>query len=364
MKQLPYILTLLIFCTACASNPETKEQPVAEVLPDIHEESMRVNDMLKKYQTAAQIFQIGSDKITKIKGVKGSVWQINPANLETISGTPVSSEITVELKELTTTQEFLSNNIQTVSDGRLLTSGGSYHIKMTSAGEELKLKSGKTLTAQLPKITGEDMSLFYGSRDSLEMMNWKETGTKFQAVPMAVKPKTKDTAWFTIDRPQRRNRPASGGASVDERITDSIISNADGKPKADKNSDEYDKVNTMFANVYRAIQIEELGWINVDRFVQSSLTPLYVSANEMDANSYIQLYVIMKQYNSLTQGGVRGNAYTFKQLPIGADARVIAFTYRKNKLLFSAKDIKIEENAIIDLAFAEAKDNDINAFFK
>ena len=103
-----------------------------------------------------------------------------PNNLELENGKALGKNLKIELKELTNQMDLFKNNTQTVSNGKLLVSGGSYFIDITSDAEKVKLKKDKTMEVEFPKITNKNMELFYGERDSLNQMNWVATNTKFK----------------------------------------------------------------------------------------------------------------------------------------------------------------------------------------
>ena len=58
-------------------------------------------------------------------------------------------------------------NAQTVSDGKLLESGGAYYINLSCGKERLRIKKNKSIKIEFPKISDKDMSLFDGKVDSL-----------------------------------------------------------------------------------------------------------------------------------------------------------------------------------------------------
>ena len=113
------------------------------------------------------------------KNKLGTTIYINPNDLETLDGKPLTENIEIELKELTNQLELFGTNTQTVSNGKLLVSGGAYYLNMKSNGKQLKIKDGKNINIDFPKLTNEKMSLFYGQKDSLGIMNWESTKTKF-----------------------------------------------------------------------------------------------------------------------------------------------------------------------------------------
>jgi hypothetical protein len=175
MKKFTGLLLYLSLVLFGCDNPEKRilENNQSNSLAP-KQETGKLNDYLKKFEEPSQTFNISSLKPTQIKGKKGTMISINPADLETVDGKPVGKDIQIELKELTNQQQLLRTNAQTVSNGQLLVSGGAYFINMVSNGQQLKLKDGKSLGVAFPKLSEDEMALFYGQRDSLGQINWQK----------------------------------------------------------------------------------------------------------------------------------------------------------------------------------------------
>ena len=81
---------------------------------------------------------------------------------------------------MTTSNDLFKSNAATVSNGRLLASGGSYFIGMENNGQKIRLKKGHSLPVDFPVFAKEEMELFYGERDSAGSMNWVKAGNKLE----------------------------------------------------------------------------------------------------------------------------------------------------------------------------------------
>jgi hypothetical protein len=119
-----------------------------------------------------QTFTAAQHKISVLTAKKGLRVTVNPAALEKEDGTAVDGKINVSIIELTTSEDLFRSNAATVSNGRLLASGGSYFIGMECNGQKLKIKEGKILNLELPKLKNNEMELFYGNRNNEGSMNW------------------------------------------------------------------------------------------------------------------------------------------------------------------------------------------------
>jgi hypothetical protein len=173
------------------------------VLPDnffdIRENNSRFDN------SATQKFTVPGRKVSIVTASKGLRVTINPAALELEDGTPVEGKINVSIIELTTSSDLFKSNAATLSNGRLLASGGSYFIGMESNGQKIRLKKDCSLPVDFPVLAKEEMELFYGERDSLGSMNWVKANDKLEqefetigfntlssgSVPVIVKPALK-----------------------------------------------------------------------------------------------------------------------------------------------------------------------------
>jgi hypothetical protein len=128
-----------------------------------------------------QIFSAQSNKISVIKAAKGLSITVDPSVLEKEDGSPVDGKININIIELTSANDLFKSNAATVSNGRLLASGGSYFIGMECNGQKLRIKKDKTMQVDFPVITANEMELFYGERNKENEMNWKRAGVNLQA---------------------------------------------------------------------------------------------------------------------------------------------------------------------------------------
>jgi len=153
--------------------------PCVTILP---EETLDIKTRHNQYITSVtQKFIVAKNRIGVIQGKKGLRITINPAVLEKEDGIAVDGPVQVNIVELTSSEELFAANAATMSNGRLLASGGSYFIGMTCNGEKLKIKTGNSLEVEFPKFKDGEMELFYGSRDEENNMNWIRTGLPLTA---------------------------------------------------------------------------------------------------------------------------------------------------------------------------------------
>ncbi|MGG9961721.1 hypothetical protein [Ferruginibacter sp. SUN106] len=173
---------MLVLCTiilfSCNTKKEkNKDSAIAASVVDTTslqpESTISVVDYSNDFiANATQKFTVAPHQTTVLKANKGLKVTVNPAVLEKADGSAVDGKIEVSIIELTTSEDLFKSNAATVSNGRLLASGGSYFIGMESEGQKLQLKKGNNLQVNFPKLKDAEMELFYGNRDSSGNMNW------------------------------------------------------------------------------------------------------------------------------------------------------------------------------------------------
>ena len=131
-------------------------------------------------ENSTQHFTASSKKISIIKAAKGLKLTVDPNVLEKENGNVVDGMIAVSIIELTTSEELFKSNAATVSDGRLLASGGSYFIGMECNGQRLRIKKNRSLQVEFPVLKENEMELFYGQRDAGNNMNWVSAGINLE----------------------------------------------------------------------------------------------------------------------------------------------------------------------------------------
>ncbi len=340
--SLLFIVFAIISCDV--KTPDSQDKSANESKIEI----ARINDVLKRYEEPSQSFRVSKDRSTQVKGKRGTIIKINPGDLETISGDSTGNDIVIELKELTNQDQLASTNIQTTSNGRLLVSGGAYYINLTSGGKQLKLKEGRTLSVEFPKLSNNEMSLFYGDRDSLGRINWQQAEQKFET-----RPKQKITSATTTD-----DTSATGGLEAILKYLDSE-SKRPLTPEEKKELEARRKDYAVAEKLYKAIELNKFGWINCDRFYEASeQTDLLYTFNDQDSVTSANIYLVFKDINSVIQDyyfSSREKKYDsgFKNIPIGAKTKLIAFSIKDGKAFAYSADLTIKLQETVQITLAE-----------
>ncbi|MES2689236.1 MAG: OmpA family protein [Bacteroidota bacterium] len=140
------------------------------------------SDLIKQVSPEyKQTFTIDAGKQNTIKGSNGTSIVI-PANaLLTKSGKPVKGNVKVVLQEFLKPADAAFNQLSTVSNGRMLESGGMFSINAYADGEELRLKKGNNMSVNMPTINMKnEMSLFTAVTNKDGITEWKPTDIPFR----------------------------------------------------------------------------------------------------------------------------------------------------------------------------------------
>ncbi len=139
-----------------------------------------VSQAAKNYK---QTFVIQAEKANTITGINGTTVSIPANSLVDIKGVPIKGEVTIELKEFLNPADAAFNHLSTISDGKLLESGGMFSVTAQAGNKEVKLASGKTMNVKMPTINmKKDMWLFYAVKNATGVTEWKKTNTPFQPI--------------------------------------------------------------------------------------------------------------------------------------------------------------------------------------
>jgi hypothetical protein len=162
--------------TATTETPSPVEPtPVVDAETSVkHAQSLKqLNQLIQKMGAKPKTYTVSSTKISRIKGDKGSILEVDPKALENVDGTPVTGNIVVEFAEYTSAKDLLFAGAPTVSDGKLLVSAGSYYVSATNNGKTMRIKNGKDLKLSVADIQDKEMDIYYGEKDANGLVNWK-----------------------------------------------------------------------------------------------------------------------------------------------------------------------------------------------
>ena len=142
-----------------------------------------VTDLMDNLKSETQTFDVNDQTTpTSITGEGGTIVNFDANAFTDSDGVLVTSGIVIHLDEYLSLSQMMKNNIQTLSNGQLLVTGGSFNLAATDANNAPLNVNPWSVNAQLPiqtDISGFEngMSLFVGeinTTDGIEQVNWTQ----------------------------------------------------------------------------------------------------------------------------------------------------------------------------------------------
>lgn len=324
----------------------TEKQPIS-----IKSEAKKFCDFFKTVDEPSQFYTVPANQIKEVRGKSGTVILVNPDDLVTLNNQSVNADIEVELKELINQEQLLKANAQTVCNGKLLVSGGAYYINLKSEGNPVKIKNGKSLSVKFPKLTEAPMALFSGYRDTLGQMQWQKRNLVFRDNDMR-------QAWR-----DSRN-------TIIQYDDDILRIDTFPKRKPNQKTEKEKQLTQAYEKVYAAMDVQSLGWINCDRFYNvQDKTSLFLTFDPHIKIPFASIYLVFDDINSITQThyGATENGVAnpgFENIPVGAKARLIAFSLKGDQLMAYSSPITIKKNETVSISLKETSDEELQKLLK
>jgi hypothetical protein len=183
------IATLYFIITSCQSstknnNPKEQFASVADNVDSLYSTDKTLIDGYVQSITEIkpQQFILPAKANEWVIAKKGFKIKIDTKKLCNPDGSALSNEnIQVNITELLNTDELMAANATTVSNGKMLMSGGSYFVEVTQNKQTLQLKKDASLEMQIPNRKKEGMQLFTGTKNQQGFVNWQPTQSRFIA---------------------------------------------------------------------------------------------------------------------------------------------------------------------------------------
>jgi hypothetical protein len=364
---------LLLFLTviiSCNNSKESQPKGNSTIQPLENNEAnvKQINDLLNSLNDNPQIFNVSSNKPTVVKGKKGMKVYIDPNDLETENGNPVNGQIKVELIEATESKDFIKNNIPTISNGKILITGGAYFVQAYSNGEKLKLKKSKSLKIDLPRITDSEMELFLGERKTNGSINWisvnqnliKDT-TQKPIKPIEKKPLTKYYKKKSNDINEILNYVEGGQIDTSSNQQQVVEVTKEEYEKYLFEKAEYEKKLSVWkeeANTYSQVELKNFGWINCDRFISDELPLINTIVKfENDSISQVKTILVFKDINSVLETVASNEKGRFvaklDNIPKDKKVSVLSIGVQSEKCFYNEQEVTIGNQTEIAVTLRE-----------
>jgi mono/diheme cytochrome c family protein len=123
----------------------------------------------------SQVFRINPDRDTIIETQQGIVIAIPAASFEHTTGEGVTGSFDLEIKEAMTAADIMKAGLSTMSNDKLLETGGMFYINARQGNNNLAVNRSKPLNVNVPVNNNKnDMMLFKGERRADGSINWVE----------------------------------------------------------------------------------------------------------------------------------------------------------------------------------------------
>jgi hypothetical protein len=351
LKTLIISMILPIALMQCKTK-ETVNRTVSVM--DYVGESKRLKKLATEDLTQRFTFKT-TDQII-VKGSKGTKITIDPGNLESEDGGDVTGEeITINLIELLDQYDLAKADAQTISNGELLISGGAYWLDIATKEKKLKIKKGKSIKVEFPRLSNDEMSLFYGQRDSLGQMNWLKTDVKLSKRDNGSS--IADLSPLMVENSSFEDMDTT---HVDEKTLKT----------RQKIKQERRKNRSVEEKLYQAIELEQLGWVNVDRFYEmTNNRDLLFAFNPRDSVTSAIIYMIFEDLNSVltttyfaVNDTVLNNA--FRGIPSKGRVKLIGVVSRNGEIFASEQLLDLQSESQIEFRLEKTFEERLADIFK
>ena len=180
MKSNFFFLAVLMFLSC---DNETIGDVIGEASAPNASVFSDVSSLIQDLKSESQTFDISDQTIpSTIIGQGGTIIDFAANSFTDSDGNAVTSGIVILLDEYLSLAEMMKNNIQTLSNGQLLVTGGSFNLAATDNNNNPLTINPGSINSQLPiltDITGFEsgMSLFVGETNTIngtEQINWTQ----------------------------------------------------------------------------------------------------------------------------------------------------------------------------------------------
>lgn len=274
--------------------------------------------MYTQSASTPQSFTVNANVNTTITGALGTIVNIPANSFETMSGSPVSGNITFYLTEVYDNNEMVFNQKPTVAGNQLLISGGVVKLAAYQGTNQLVLSNSVNLlmpTANTSALPSSSMQIFYWVRNDSTSNPTDSTWTPVDTSLVVV-----DSSW-TFD-----SVPSGGGW-------------------------------------YYSLWVSELSWINCDQFWgMGSLGEIQVDAPTGYSYSDTRVYLILNGINSYVElydyscapyEFCTGSGYA---VPVGYSYAIAAIHYDSGTSSYSSSIVSgltvAASNNIVTLSFS------------
>jgi len=175
IKILALLVSLSLLTFNCLNEDD---KPIQTINADSYSS---LNELVQSIKPNTQTFSIDPTVTQTFTGEDGTIFTINPNTFTDINNNTITTPITVKLQEYLTLEDMILGNVQTISNGQLLITGGSFNLTFEDINGNTVNANASNIQSQIPvqtDITSYENSMQYYIGDSSivdgrEMVNWE-----------------------------------------------------------------------------------------------------------------------------------------------------------------------------------------------
>ena len=295
-----------------------------------------------------QSFTVNAEVASQLIGSKGTKIHIPENAFVNAGGSPVSGNVTVEILEVMDQSSMIWYGLPTMSNGRILESGGELMVKAFANGQELGLANGVELDIEMPSDNNKpEMTLYYGAETKTQIgdVNWLlgdslgyDDSISYDTIVYC------DTVYYTYQ--DYDSIPVSGTDSLGNPFSyDSIYYNGN------VITDFYLDCNNQTQNPDQGYEFDfgSLGWINCDFLYlptgNTSGLDVVTPADFTGANT--EIYLHFSTVNAVADMDYSGsNLFEthYNGIPIGMQLTIVAISELNGTYYSSITPITMTNN--------------------
>lgn len=323
-----------------------------------------IRKALGQFDRSSQQYTVSGTTPSTVTGLGGTRMNINPADLVTADGQPVSGDINVELKELDSPEKMALAGAPTMSNGDVLISGGSYYFGLTSGGQQLRLADGKTMEVQLPQTVNDpDMEVYMGEMDGSGNVNWQPTGKPLTGLGQ-VRSNTGNSGTGNSEGTPAGNdtRPPAGNET-----NGGTPAGNDTRPGSGNGTNNGGGVGNGGATAYyNPTRINSLGWVNADKGNRGGCK-MFVEVEGVDPTT-TQVFIMYKDVKTLVEGkpeqGFSSNKFVFENIPANQPVKIVAVSKAFGTVYAGQMEARTKARAKLTLPMERSTDSEAADMFR
>ena len=308
--------------------------------------------VLNENNLPAQYFSINADADTVIKGTGGTTLSIPAHIFIDSSGAITHGPIVVELKEALKPIDIVLGGLTTMADNKVLQTGGMLYVNATAQGKPLAIVTGQAIEVHVPADTiAKDMQLYTGVKAD-NHINWVSPQPLTTPTATESEAAKQDTCCTTTNAEaiETTGDEDSAGAVNNNEMQEFLVAAANNAKGT----------NTFSQDVQATyiFSLKKLGWANIDRLYTDPRTQQVVFTTSVkDAGNYDHIYTTLIIADSYIPGyQKKDNSFSFTHgdyeqpsLPVGANAVILATTYKKGIAYYAIHKLQVTASQEISL---------------